>query len=49
MNALTSDRPYRKAWSHKKTINYIQGQAGTHFDPAIVEEFVKLIRMIPQP
>jgi HD-GYP domain-containing protein (c-di-GMP phosphodiesterase class II) len=41
-DALTTDRPYRKAWSHKKTIQYIKQQSGTHFDPNIVEAFLKL-------
>ncbi len=41
-DALTSNRPYRKAWSHKKTIQYIKQQSGTHFDPNIVEVFMKL-------
>ena len=39
-DALRSDRPYRKAWSVKKTIHYIQQQAGTSFDPQIVNRFV---------
>lgn len=38
-DALTSDRPYRAAWSYQKAIDYIQEQAGTHFDPAVVEAF----------
>jgi PAS domain S-box-containing protein len=36
-DALTSDRPYRKAWSHEKAIEYIRSQAGSHFDPEIVK------------
>lgn len=41
-DALTSDRPYRKAWSKKKTLSYIRKQSGTHFDPRIVDAFLKL-------
>jgi HD-GYP domain-containing protein (c-di-GMP phosphodiesterase class II) len=41
-DALTSDRPYRKAWSQKKTMAYIQEQAGTHFDPLVVKTFQEL-------
>ena len=41
-DALTSDRPYRKAWTHKKTIQYIKQQTGTHFDPNIVRVFLTL-------
>lgn len=39
-DALTSDRPYRKAWSREKAIRYIQQQAGSHFDPEIVKVFI---------
>lgn len=42
-DALTSDRPYRPGWSQQKTLEYIKNLAGTHFDPAIVEIFIKLI------
>ncbi len=42
-DALTSDRPYRKAWSVEKTINYLKANAGTQFDPVIVETFLKTI------
>ena len=40
-DALTSDRPYRKAWSREKTLAYIQEQEGKHFDPKVVEAFIK--------
>jgi HD-GYP domain-containing protein (c-di-GMP phosphodiesterase class II) len=39
-DALTSDRPYRKAWSREKALAYIQQQAGLHFDPEIVSAFL---------
>ncbi len=39
-DALTSDRPYRKAWSRKKTIQHIKEQSGKHFDPRVVEIFL---------
>lgn len=42
-DALTSDRPYREAWSKEKTLQYIQEQAGKHFDPRIVDVFTRLI------
>jgi putative nucleotidyltransferase with HDIG domain len=42
-DALTSDRPYRPAWSREKTIEYIREQSGKHFDPRIVEAFLQLI------
>jgi len=40
-DALTSDRPYRKAWSREEALAYIRQQAGTHFDPRVVEAFLR--------
>jgi hypothetical protein len=42
-DALTTDRPYRQAWSREKTVAYIKERAGTEFDPMVVEIFMKLI------
>jgi putative nucleotidyltransferase with HDIG domain len=43
-DAVTSDRPYRKAWSREKALEYIQEQAGKYFDPRVVEYFLSMIR-----
>jgi HD-GYP domain-containing protein (c-di-GMP phosphodiesterase class II) len=40
-NAITSERPYRKPWSKEKAIDYIHEQSGKHFDPEVVEVFLK--------
>jgi PAS domain S-box-containing protein/putative nucleotidyltransferase with HDIG domain len=42
-DALSSDRPYRKAWPQEKVLSHIKEGAGTHFDPRIVETFIELI------
>ena len=42
-DALTSDRPYRPAWSKEKALAYITEQKGRHFDPQAVEMFLKII------
>ncbi len=42
-DALLSDRPYRKKWSKEKAIQYLQEQAGIHFDPAVVKVFIDWI------
>ena len=42
-DALNSDRPYRKAWPREKCIQYIKDQSGIHFDPKVVEVFLKKI------
>jgi len=43
-DALTSDRPYRPAWSEAEALAYIREQAGRHFDPQAVELFFKVIK-----
>ncbi len=48
-DALTSDRPYRKAWSHTETLAYIQAQAGRYFDPVIVQAFMNLVTAGTRP
>jgi len=40
-DALVSERPYKKAWSHEDAIAYIQEQAGTHLDTVCVDAFFK--------
>ena len=42
-DALTSDRPYRKAWSKKAALTYIRNGASRLFDPRIVEAFLALL------
>jgi len=42
-DALTSDRPYRPAWSKEKALAFIQEQRGKHFDPVVVDLFEKFI------
>jgi len=42
-DALTSDRPYRNAWSKQDTMEYIEDQSGRHFDPRLVPEFLNLV------
>lgn len=42
--ALTSNRPYRKAFPKLKALKIIKEGAGTQFDPRIVELFLKYIK-----
>jgi putative nucleotidyltransferase with HDIG domain len=39
-DALTSDRPYRKAWSKEKVLEYLEGESGRHFDPQVLKAFI---------
>lgn len=43
-DALTSERPYRKPWSKKKTLEHICKLEGTHFDPIIAELFLSMMK-----
>jgi len=39
-DALTSDRPYRPAWSREEAMKYIIEQSGRHFDAQVVQAFL---------
>jgi HD-GYP domain-containing protein (c-di-GMP phosphodiesterase class II) len=41
-DALTSDRPYRKAWTQEKALTEIRSQRGRQFDPRVVDAFFEL-------
>jgi len=40
-DAMTQDRPYRKAMKHEAALDEIMKNAGTQFDPQIVEIFIE--------
>lgn len=42
-DALTSDRPYRKAWSDERVTGYLKENAGKMFDPKVVDIFLSII------
>lgn len=42
-DALGSDRPYRKAWHKEKILEHIRTETGRHFDPQVVDAFLRLI------
>ncbi len=42
-DALTSARPYKKAWSIEETMTYIEAERGKHFDPKLVELFQQVL------
>jgi len=41
-DALVSDRPYKKAFSHEKAVSIILEDSGSHFDPSIASVFNKV-------
>ncbi|MBN1538384.1 MAG: GAF domain-containing protein [Anaerolineales bacterium] len=44
-DALTSERPYRPAWSNEKALDYIREQSGKHFDPRAVDMFFAILQL----
>lgn len=46
-DALTSDRPYRRAVSPSEAIEHIMGSSETLFDPKVINMFIK--KIIPYP
>jgi putative two-component system response regulator len=38
-DALVTDRPYKKAFTHEEACRIIEDSAGTHFDPVLVDVF----------
>lgn len=45
-DALTSERPYKKAWPIDDAIRFIKEQSGQHFDPELVNHFLNNLEEI---
>jgi putative two-component system response regulator len=45
-DALTSARPYKKAWSIEEALDLIKDQRGKHFDPSLVDCFLENLEEI---
>ncbi len=46
-DALTSNRPYRSAWSRQVSLNHIQQSSGKLFDPVVVKAFLQVMQERP--
>jgi putative nucleotidyltransferase with HDIG domain len=42
-HAMTSDRPYRRAMGHDDAVEELRRNAGSHFDPEVVDALVRLL------
>jgi len=42
-DALTTVRPYKKAWPVEDAVDYIAQNRGTHFDPRLADLFLKIL------
>ncbi|HEY9180454.1 MAG TPA: HD domain-containing phosphohydrolase, partial [Candidatus Baltobacteraceae bacterium] len=45
-DALTSERPYKRAWPVEQALDEVQRLSGTHFDPALVDAFYEALNTI---
>lgn len=48
-DALTSERPYKLAWSHEDALKEIRNQSGRQFDPEVVEVFLRIMTQHEEP
>jgi PAS domain S-box-containing protein len=42
-DALTADRPYRKAWPNDRVVEHLRSESGKYFDPQIVSLFLSML------
>jgi putative two-component system response regulator len=42
-DALTSPRPYKRIWSIDEAVDYIKKERGEHFEPGLVDCFIKVL------
>lgn len=47
-DALTSERPYKKAWSEEDAIGLLKSESGSHFDPDLITPFIECLPKIRQ-
>ena len=45
-DALTADRPYKRAWSEEQALDHIRSESGRAFDPSIVATFMDVLNDI---
>ena len=49
VEAMASDRPYRKGRSLEKIITEVKRSRGTHFDPQVVDVFLEIVAEMDEP
>jgi GAF domain-containing protein len=43
-DAMRSERPYRQSYTDLEVLDYIRAQSGKHFDPQVVQAFLRMIQ-----
>jgi len=46
-NAMTTDRPYRRALSEEQALGELRANAGTQFDPQVVRALIEVVSRTP--
>ena len=46
-DALTTQRPYRAAWSQSEALNYLKENKGQQFDPSYVDAWIETVNKDP--
>ncbi|GAB4457302.1 MAG: hypothetical protein OHK0029_16870 [Armatimonadaceae bacterium] len=47
-DALITDRAYRPGWTEEEALAYIRNSSGSHFDPAVVDAFFRVLEESPR-
>ena len=42
-DALTHERPYKRAWPHRLAIEQMMSESGEHFDPGLMRPFLRVL------
>jgi putative two-component system response regulator len=42
-DALTTERPYKKAWPVEEAVEYLKEQSGKHFEPKLIDLFIAIL------
>jgi HD-GYP domain-containing protein (c-di-GMP phosphodiesterase class II) len=45
-DALTSERPYKPAWSEADALDYLRAETGSFFDPEVIDAFLSVMEEI---
>ena len=47
-DALTSERPYKRAWTVDEAVALLQQERGKHFDPKLVDSFMNILPQVDE-